>query len=76
MPTTIGRVHGAHRQARNRGAEPRRGLCAVGIFRILALGILVAPRTAAAQHHGNIPLVGEDGAKPRLPLIRESEQAS
>jgi putative tryptophan/tyrosine transport system substrate-binding protein len=58
MLTTIGRVHDAHRQARNRGAEPRRGRCAVGIFLMLALGSLVAPRTTAAQHHGNIPLVG------------------
>ncbi len=58
MPTTIGRVHGAHRQARNRGAEPRRGLCAVGICLMLVLDILVAPRITAAQHHGNIPLVG------------------
>jgi putative tryptophan/tyrosine transport system substrate-binding protein len=58
MPTTIGRVHREHRQARNRGAEFLKGLCAVGILLILALGILVAPRTTAAQPHGTIPLVG------------------
>jgi hypothetical protein len=57
MPTTIGRVHEEHQQARDRGAEPRKGLCTVGILVILALGILGAPRTTAAQH-SHIPLVG------------------
>jgi len=58
MHTPIGRVHGEHRQARNRGAESLQGLCTVGLLLILALGILVAPRTTAAQRHGNILLIG------------------
>ncbi len=57
MHTTIGRVHGERWQARNRGAEPLKGLCTVGIL-ILALGILMAPRTTAAQQRGKIPLIG------------------
>jgi ABC-type uncharacterized transport system substrate-binding protein len=57
MPTTIGRVHEEHQQARDRGAEPLKGLCTVGILVTLALGILGVPRTTAAQH-SHLPLVG------------------
>lgn len=55
-----------------RGQNVPQFLALVGLMVLLALGVLLAPLTAAAQQHGKIPLVGvlrpggpSDPANPR-----------